>query len=260
MSKVTLEAFAIQYALHRAKEGRGYSGETLLALPYIRRGPHAAQWAVRARSFEALMNRVLRPSAARLGRFLEVLDLGAGNGWLSYRITLDGHHSIALDIRDDSVDGLGAAKPFLRRAPNMECILARFDALPLAAASVDIALFNASIHYSTDLSRVLGEARRVTRRGGQMVILDSPFYEREIDGLAMVAEKRERFGPAADALMALPFIEFLTVERLRRAAPELEWKRHRVRYPLGYELRPWIAAFGGKRRPSRFDLWVAQIP
>jgi SAM-dependent methyltransferase len=100
----------------------------------------------------------------------------------------------------------------------MECILARFDALPLAAASVDIALFNASIHYSTDLSRVLGEARRVTRRGGQMVILDSPFYEREIDGLAMVAEKRERFGPAADALMALPFIEFLTVERLRRAA------------------------------------------
>jgi len=260
MSKMALETFASQYARHRAKEGRGYSGETLLALPYIRRGPHAAQWAVRARTFEAFMASVLRPSAARLGRFLEVLDLGAGNGWLSYRITLDGHHAIALDIRDDSVDGLGAAGPFLNRAPNMECIVAPFDAVPLPAASVDIALFNASIHYSTDLSLVLREARRLTRRGGQIVILDSPFYARETDGLAMVAQKRERFGPAADILMALPFIEFLTQERLRQAAPELEWKRHKVRYPLGYELRPWIAAFRRKRQPSRFDLWAAQMP
>jgi hypothetical protein len=73
----------------------------------------------------------------------------------------------------------------------------------------------------------------------------------------MVAEKRQRFGPAADALMALPFIEFLTLERLRAAAPELEWTRHRVRYPIGYELRPWLATLAGKRRPSRFDLWTA---
>ena len=38
------------------------------------------------------------------------------------------------------------------------------DALP--SASVDIALFNASLHYATDLSAVLGEAERVTRPGG----------------------------------------------------------------------------------------------
>ena len=76
----------------------------------------------------------------------------------------------------------------------------------------------------------------------------------------MVADKRMKFGQRAQVLMDLPFIEFLTRARLRVASPELDWKRHRVRYPLAYELRPLIAALTGKRRPSRFDLWVATIP
>ena len=206
------------------------------------------------------MERVLRPEAERAQRPLQVLDLGAGNGWLSYRVAMEEHHAIALDIRDDSVDGLGAAAPFCARAKHIKCIVAPFDAVPLPSASVDIALFNASLHYATDLSAVLGEAERVTRPGGCIAILDSPFYRREADGLAMVAEKRERFGPRAAMLMALPFIEFLTRERLRDAAPELAWRRHRVTYPLRYELRPLIAAIIRGRRPSRFDLWVAKRP
>jgi SAM-dependent methyltransferase len=206
------------------------------------------------------MTRVLRPTAKRLGRSLDILDLGAGNGWLSYRVALEGHRAIAVDLRSDAVDGLGAAEAFLRRAPSMECIVGPFDAVPFPAASVDIALFNASIHYATDLSAVLQEARRLTRSKGQIAILDSPFYGFEADGLAMIAEKRTKFGATAEVLMALPFIEFMTRGRLRAAAPDLQWKRHRVRYPIGYELRPLFAAFAGKRRPSRFDLWVAEAP
>jgi SAM-dependent methyltransferase len=206
------------------------------------------------------MERILRPAAARLNRPLEVLDLGAGNGWLSYRVSVEGHHAFALDIRNDSVDGLGASVPFLRLAPTMECLAAPFDAIPLSSGSVDVALFNASLHYATDLRTVLSEAMRVTRPGGQIAIMDTPFYAREADGVAMGAEKRLRFGDRANVLMELPFIEFLTRGRLREALPELDWKRHRVRYPLAYELRPLIAALTGKRRPSRFDLWVATIP
>jgi SAM-dependent methyltransferase len=260
MNNVALEKFANEYARHRAREGRGYSGDALLALPYVRSGPHASQWAIRARTFEAFMTRVLRPTAKRLGRSLDILDLGAGNGWLSYRVALEGHRAIAVDLRSDAVDGLGAAEAFLRRAPSMECIVGPFDAVPFPAASVDIALFNASIHYATDLSAVLQEARRLTRSKGQIAILDSPFYGFEADGLAMIAEKRTKFGATAEVLMALPFIEFMTRGRLRAAAPDLQWKRHRVRYPIGYELRPLFAAFAGKRRPSRFDLWVAEAP
>lgn len=258
MTEAALDLFAREYARHRADEGRGYRGEQLLALPYLRSGPHARQWKIRARTFDALVSRLVQPMAEQLGRRLDVLDLGAGNGWLSYRLALDGHHSFALDIRADDVDGLGAAGAFRQRAATMKCIVAPFDDVALPSASVDLAVFNASVHYATDLGTVLREVSRVVRDGGRIVIMDSPFYDREADGAAMVAEKRRRFGARAKDLMALPFIEFLTPERLRNAAPELAWTRHRVRYPLAYELRPMIAAIAGRRRPSRFDLWVAE--
>lgn len=260
MSEAALNLFAREYARSRADEGRGYSGETLFQLPYIKSGPHAHQWAVRARTFDAFMANVLRPAAAQSRSPLTVLDLGAGNGWLSYRIALEGHCAVALDIRDDDVDGLGAARSFLARAPLMKCIVAPFDAIPLASESADVTVFNASLHYATDLQRLLGEVQRVTHRGGEIAILDSPFYRCEADGEAMVAEKRQQFGARAELLMSLPFIEYLTFDRLRQAAPELSWTRRRVRYGLAYELRPAIAAIMGKRRPSRFDLWVARRP
>lgn len=260
MSEAALDLFANEYARHRAAEGRGYQGQALLDLPYLQSGPHAGQWKVRARTFEAFIGGVLRPQARRSGVPLVMLDLGAGNGWLSYRVAREGHLAIALDVRGDTVDGLGAAEPFLRRQRRIRTIVASFDAIPLDTASVDLAVFNASLHYATDLRAVLREAERVTKPHGQIVIMDSPFYRRHADGLAMVKEKREAFADRAETLMALPFIEFLTLDRLRDAAPELAWARHRVRYPPTYELRPFVARIARRRRPSRFDLWVAQRP
>ncbi|MCH7473373.1 MAG: hypothetical protein IIA27_01775 [Gemmatimonadetes bacterium] len=66
---------------------------------------------------------------------------------------------------------------------------------------------------------------------------------------------------AAD-LVGLPFIEFLTPQRLTKASAHLgmEWHRHRVRYPLWYELRPLVARVRRRRPPSRFDIWVTAVP
>lgn len=265
MHDASLASFAAAYAEHRAAEGRGHTGEELFALPYLRSGPLAKQWAVRARSFSAFLRLVLEPMARDAERPLKLLDLGSGNGWLSYRVALAGHYAVALDIRDDTVDGLGAAEAFVARLPHrIERLVASFDAIPLEDCSVDLAVFNASLHYATDLRLVLAEARRVTRPGGKLAILDSPFYKREADGLAMVAEKQrrasERFGERADRLMALPFIEFLTRARLEVASAPIGvvWRRHRVLYPPAYELRPLHAALRGERPPSRFDLWVGE--
>jgi SAM-dependent methyltransferase len=267
MNASALQAFARDYAAHREAEGRGFSGDALLALPYVQSGPLARQWAVRARTFEALLSRVIRPAAAAMGRPLEILDLGAGNGWLSYRMALEGHSATALDIRDDAVDGLGASAPFLRRANGrMRIVVAPFEAIPARDASFDIAVFNASLHYALDLDAVLADATRVVRPGGRLAILDSPVYRREADGLAMMAEKAaeapQRFGPRAGTLTSLPFIEFLTRERLAAssAALGLRWRRLRVLYPLWYELRPLAAALRGARAPSRFDLWIGARP
>lgn len=262
-----LARFSAEYAQHRAAEGRGYAGDALLSLPYLRQGAFAEQWEVRARSFEAFLAHILRPLAAERGRLLSILDLGAGNGWLSYRVALEGHSAVALDIRDDSIDGLGAAEPFLARVPaRIERVVASFEAIPLTTASVDVAVFNASLHYALDLALALREAARVVRPGGRLAILDSPFYRREHHGLAMVAEKRAtaagQFGARADTLLALPVIEFLTPARLDSASAGLglKWRRRRVQYPLSYELRPFRAALRGDRPPSRFDLWTSVRP
>ncbi|MGZ6010947.1 MAG: class I SAM-dependent methyltransferase, partial [Caulobacteraceae bacterium] len=172
MTTSALQSFAKDYAAHRQAEGRGYAGDDLLALPYIRSGPLARQWGVRARSFDAFMARLVRPMAEGLRRPLDLLDLGAGNGWLSYRVASEGHRATALDIRDDGVDGLGAARPFLQRTGGrMRTAVAAFDIIPARDASFDIAVFNASLHYATDLADVLGEAARVVAPGGRLAIL-----------------------------------------------------------------------------------------
>ena len=139
--------------------------------------------------------------AAAQARPLEILDLGAGNGWLCHRVARMGHKAVALDIRDDNVDGLGAAAEFLRNAPGL------FDAyrrlvrrLPFESGRFDIALFNASLHYAHESGHACcTEAVRVTRPGGTIAILDSPFYVRDEDGAAMVAEKHAQRRRSASA-------------------------------------------------------------
>jgi SAM-dependent methyltransferase len=259
--------FATEYARQRASEGRATTTDELMVLPYLRRGPVARQWRVRARSYEALINVVVQPLARSRQAPLDILDVGAGNGWLCRRLARFGHRAIALDLRADAVDGLGAARACLDsgEAP-FSLVCGSFDALPLRDQNFDVVIFNASLHYALDLTQVLREAVRVARSGARLVILDSPFYGNERAGAAMVAEKRATagavFGTRADALLALPFIEFLTRARLRAAAPApgLQWRRHRVRYPLWYEVRPLVARLQRRRRPSRFDLWECRLP
>ena len=263
-----LARFRASYGEHRAAEGRGAGGTAeLLALPYLHTGPQAAQWRVRSRTYDAFVARVLTPLARDAGRPLRLLDLGAGNGWLSYRMMTLGHHATAVDVRDDAVDGLGAAAGYDPHLPKpFERFVASFDALPVRGGSYDLAVFNASLHYALDLAATLREAVRAVRPGGRIAILDSPFYRRAADGEAMVAEKRrhaaERFGDRADALVSLPFIEYLTRARLgdASAALGLRWTRHRVRYPLSYESRPLVALLCRRRAPSRFDLWECTVP
>src|SRR5262245_3084020 len=80
----TSARFRAAYAEHRAAEGRGADAAELLALPYPERGPWLRQWQVRARTWECLLRAVVAPLADERGRALQVLDLGAGNGWLCF--------------------------------------------------------------------------------------------------------------------------------------------------------------------------------
>ena len=252
------------YAALRDLEGRGDGEEARLALPYLKRGPLVGQWRIRARTYDRFVAAVLIPMERKAGRPLRILDLGAGDGWLAGRMAARGHRALAVDVRLDAVDGLAAGVLFTNRHPRRFARLAAsFEALPLEHAGFDLAVFNASLHYTTDLSRLLAETRRVLRSGGRIALLDSPFYGTAKAGEAMVREKerrtRETLPDLADGLLALRPIEYLTPERLAAAAAPsgLAFRRFRVLYPLAYELRGFRAFLRRERPPSRFDLWVA---
>ena len=173
------------------------------------------------------------PRPPRLGP--KILDLGAGVGWLSHRLAELGYQPCAVDVSVDDRDGLAAARHYNPDWPRLQ---AELDHLPLADGQADAAIFNASLHYSSDYAATLREARRVLRPGGSLVILESPIYRKEESGQRMVAERHadfeRRFGTRSDAL---PSIEYLTWDRLDDLARELgiRWQpvSHLVRLALG---------------------------
>ena len=260
--------FRAAYAEHRATEGRGADEGTLLAIPFLTEGPFAREWSVRRRTFDRFIETVLEARLRDVSpRGIAVLDVGAGNGWLSYRVELKGQRATALDFRTDSVDGLRAGEPYREHLSRMFLrVAASFESTPFADRTFDIAVFNASLHYALDLRRALGEIARVVVPGGRVAILDSPFYREATAGAAMIEEKlreaQQRFGDLAKELTGPPFIEYLTRDSLEKASREhgLVWRRHRIAYPLWYELRPLKARVTGRRAPSRFDLWEATVP
>ena len=155
--------FMAEYGEIRAREGRGAADAAhYLALPFEdRTGRNSWQWSIRAKTFHYFASRILPKVETRAGRSLDILDIGAGNGWLSYRLTLRGHRCAAVDLLDNHWDGLGAAHHYLSNLTTPFAVLqAEMDRLPFADSQFDLVIFNASFHYSTDYSQTTGEIGR----------------------------------------------------------------------------------------------------
>jgi len=252
-----IDAFLRDYTNIRLAEGRGSNDPNFYRnLPDCPADhPMGWQWSIHRRTFTCFVNAIL-PS---LGRG-EILDVGAGTGWLSNRLAHLDRQPCAIDVTCDDRDGLGAARHFSAAWPRIQ---AEFDYLPVADASVDAVIFNASLHYSTDYARTLREALRVLRPGGNIVILETPVYKKEASGQRMVEERHaaflKRYGTRSDSV---PSIEYLTWPRLADLARELnlKWKIARPWYGLQWAMRPWMARLKRKREPSRFPILRARKP
>lgn len=252
--------FMADYERIRAAEGRGSeSKEFYLGLPYKdNSGRNSGQWHIRAQSYQCLINHVLETP----GRRRTVLDIGAGNCWMSFRLALLGYRPIAVDLLTNEDDGLGAAVHYRDALPEF---FPRFQAeitrLPFQSEQFDVVIFNASFHYSEDYEASLREAFRCLRRGGMVVISDTPWYSREESGREMVAERHaaflQRYGTASGSIRSL---EFLTDERLRALEEQLsiQWTAFSPRYGLKWAMRPLMARLRGRREPSRFRIYTAR--
>jgi HemK-related putative methylase len=252
--------FVREYETIRRHEGRHHrNSEYYEALPFKDlSGRYTNDWHIRAVSFNALITRVVRPLEASLRRPLVVLDLGAGNGWLSNRLAQRGHHVAAIDLLINSADGLGACMHYRSRFTPIQ---AEFDRLPLASHQADLVIFNGSLHYSTNFEKTLAEALRVLRAEGRLIILDSPLYHDAASGRAMVREREEYFTREVGyPSNALPSENFLTYERLRElgSALDIGWHLHEPFYGLRWAARPVRARLRHHREPARFLLISGQ--
>ncbi len=263
--KAHFERFIREYQAVREAEGRGSRDpEYYLALPFRDLvGHNQEQWAIRSRTYRFMEQKILPEIEARIGRDLGVLDLGAGNGWLSYRLSLRNHLAVAVDVFTAELDGLAAAVHYRQKLPVLfPRFQAEVDRLPFADSQFDLAIFNASFHYSEDYLETLGEAIRCLRVGGTVMIADTAWYTTEESGELMLAERRRRFteqyGFPSDALQSR---EYLTDERLAALEQQLgvQWKIYAPFYGLGWAMRPLAAKLKGKREPSRFRIYVAEV-
>ncbi|MEM7093857.1 MAG: class I SAM-dependent methyltransferase [Actinomycetota bacterium] len=194
--RADLDRFAIDYAAVRAAEGRELGPDAVRRLPDIDPGHElASMWSQRKASWLSLRDQLPSSSEGRT-----VLDVGAGCGWLAARLADAGWRAAAIDITVDGGDGLAAA-----RHHDADLLLARADmgALPFAQGSIDLVVFNASLHYAADVAASLREAQRVIRSNGRVVVMDSPIFHDTAAGAAMVQEfdrsvhQRHGLAPAA---------------------------------------------------------------
>ena len=260
-----LARFIRDYESVRKAEGRGSDDpQFYLSLPFRDcTARNSWQWAIRAHTYKYIASKILPVVVSDISVPLRVLDLGAGNGWLSYRLASLGYQPVAVDLQTNSFDGLGAADHYQH---SLTTLFPRFQAdvdhLPFADDQFDCAVFNASFHYSENYDRTLAEAIRCLRPGGTVVIADSPSYSREEFGLLMVEERRttfqKRFGITSGGLHSR---EYLTRDRLLYLGSRhnLVWTTHQPWYGFRWACRPMLAWIRRRREPSQFRIYTAQV-
>ena len=102
---------------------------------------------------------------------LVIADLGAGEGTFALLLAQRASKVIAVDTSAKMIE---VAREEAQRhgVKNVEYRLGDMEEVPVDSASVDLVFFSQSLHHALHPDRALGEAGRILRSGGRIVILD----------------------------------------------------------------------------------------
>ena len=135
-------------------------------LPYLTRdcGWDDKTWRANEHSFDLLLERVGRGCAcSRSARRRAGRRSTSSRGGVEY---------VATDILADQNIGIGRGAFFESRVGPFARVQADGEHLPFADGSFDLTYCVAALHHALDLSRMVGEMARVTRRGGMVCALN----------------------------------------------------------------------------------------
>jgi SAM-dependent methyltransferase len=134
--------------------------------------------------------------AARLAADLRVADIACGTGYGSATLAQSARIVVGIDIAPDALDW--ARAHYIRS--NLAFVQASASTLPLAAASIDLAVSFETIEHLPDWRAFLAEIRRVLAPGGRFVV--------STPNLALYTESRGITGPNPFHFHEFEFEEF----------------------------------------------------
>lgn len=172
----TAAEFAAEYRRRREEQGwRPLTVDELTALPeIIPAGWDRLYWPTRYQSF-GVLDEWIKALTVEKEDPLRLVDMGAGFAWLGGRYAAAGHTVVALDLSCDEAFGLGAARPLSQRpGQSLTLVQGDIERPPLQPQSIDLLIYNASLHYAGDLGRCLTAGAETLRPGGALIIMDSP--------------------------------------------------------------------------------------
>jgi ubiquinone/menaquinone biosynthesis C-methylase UbiE/DNA-binding transcriptional ArsR family regulator len=120
-----------------------------------------------------------RADVALLGLLDEnwkVADLGSGTGAITQALAPFVTEVIAVD---ESSAMLAAARKRLHGLDNVDIRNGRLEALPIGDSEVDVALLFLVLHYAPEPQVVIGEAARILKPGGRLLVLDMMPHDRQ---------------------------------------------------------------------------------
>lgn len=174
-----------RYLEVREREGRLLDDGTVRRLPEVPPGhPQAGEWRVRARSLAGFMSYL----DARRERAV-ILDVGCGNGWMTARLAEPpGRLVYGLDVNSRELEQ--GARVF-RHNPRLIFLFADVMGDDIPAGRVDLVLLAGSVQYFPFVPALVPRLLRLLRPGGELHILDSPFYGR--GGAARARARSEEY-------------------------------------------------------------------
>lgn len=175
------EAKEALYLQIRTQEGRLLSDEAVLQLPNVpNASPYFGEWSWRKRTLGRFKQYVRRTQKSPL----RILDLGCGNGWMARHLAENTDWEVwAVDVNRAELEQ--GARLFAGK--NLQFYFADISAAELPLEYFDQIVLAASVQYFSDLRGLIARLRSLLREGGEIHVLDSPFYDSEAQQTAAKA-------------------------------------------------------------------------
>ena len=159
--------FSDSYLKVREIENRVYSDQQLKQLPLIdKKHPHYPEWKMRRKSAMRFSDYLVNKKPHKL------LEIGCGNGWFTNLCSAYVNTAVGIDVNLKELEQ--AALVF--KGPNIYFAWWDIFSGNPFTENFDIIVLNAVVQYFPDLERLINKLNKHLNPGGEIHIIDSPFY------------------------------------------------------------------------------------